>query len=359
MRKWVWVVGVIAAMLVAAGPASGRTFTSFAGEQGQPPADAPDGTTLDAFFPATLTIKKGDRVRVISKSFHTATFLGSANPLDFLPFVPDPAGGTYADAPNDAAGNPFYFEPLTRFIYNPGVFAPSGDTVIDDKAVHNSGILAPGNVTFSFPKAGTYTMLCLFHPGMTQKIVVKGPRATVAGPGLARQRANNQIQKAFDRAEALAATDVPANTVLAGIGGNTSLLAFLPNSLSVPVGTTVTFSSETLSEIHNVAFGPTDWHNGFDAATNFMPTGPGSPNQANPLWIYGSDPLPASGAFSYDGTNHGNGVLATPLMDDAPGDPPQGLPQTFRVTFTAPGTYGFFCQVHPFMTGEVVVTAGP
>ena len=50
----------------------------------------------------------------------------------------------------------------------------------------------------------------------------------------------------------------------------------------------------------------------------------------------------------------------TPLTDDQPGDPPQGLANSFRVTFTAPGTYGFFCQVHPFMAGEVVVTAaGP
>ena len=159
MPRSVWVIGAIVAVLAAAGPASGRTFTSFAGEQGQPPSGTPDGASLNAFFPATLTIKKGDRVKVISKSFHTATFLGSANPLDFLPFMPDPAGGTYAGVPDDAAGNPFYFEPLTKFIYNPEVFGPVGDTVVDDNGVHSSGV--PGSATFSFPKTGTYRMLCL------------------------------------------------------------------------------------------------------------------------------------------------------------------------------------------------------
>ena len=33
--------------------------------------------------------------------------------------------------------------------------------------------------------------------------------------------------------------------------------------------------------------------------------------------------------------------------------------QTFQFTFTAPGTYGYHCRIHSFMTGVVDVSSGP
>jgi plastocyanin len=45
------------------------------------------------------------------------------------------------------------------------------------------------------------------------------------------------------------------------------------------------------------------------------------------------------------------------LTDDQPGDPPNGLPQINRITFTKPGTYKYYCLLHgPDMSGEIVVT---
>ncbi len=63
--------------------------------------------------------------------------------------------------------------------------------------------------------------------------------------------------------------------------------------------------------------------------------------------------------YTYAGaTQHGNGVFATPLADDQPGDPPNGLPGSFKVRFTTPGTYHFICQLHgPDMAADIVVTA--
>jgi plastocyanin len=32
---------------------------------------------------------------------------------------------------------------------------------------------------------------------------------------------------------------------------------------------------------------------------------------------------------------------------------------TFSFTFTTPGSFGYFCALHPHMTGSIVVEAGP
>lgn len=367
MRRFIGVAAVAAA-LVLTGSAAAATYDIYAGEQEfPPPAGVPAGASLNAFFPGRLTIHAGDRVRVSSATFHTATFGPVAKTAPLVPFIPDPAGGTYADTPDDSAGNPWFFESLGKFIYNPGLFAPSGDNVVDDKQVHNSGAFGgdeqgnPGKVTFRFPKPGSYRLVCLLHPGMEGRVVVKPRRAkNVASPAQARARANAQIAAAWERAKALDDVDVPANTVFMGVGGKETLFGFLPSSLEVPAGTVVEFVTEAPSEVHNALFPNPEglpWLRDFLAATNFEPAGPAAPNQVQPFFIYGSDPAGDDGVYTFAGaTQHGNGVFATPLADDQPGDPPNGLAHSYRVRFTQPGTYDFICQLHPFMTGEIVVT---
>jgi LPXTG-motif cell wall-anchored protein len=49
--------------------------------------------------------------------------------------------------------------------------------VVDSQGLYNSGILGPGqSYTFSFPKAGTYSYVCVIHApqGMFGKITVEG-----------------------------------------------------------------------------------------------------------------------------------------------------------------------------------------
>ena len=360
MRRIVVLLAVLAALAIT-GSAGARTYSLFAGQQAPPPAGVPTQANLNGFYPGKLTIRAGDQVKVSSTFIHTATFGSPASlaPLRAL-FVPDPSGGTYGDTPNDFAGNPWYFEPLTKLIYNGLAFGPVGDRVVDDTLVHNSGALTPdqsgkpGTYTFEFPRRGTYQLVCLLHPGMQGTVVVKGKRAHVASPAVQRAKANKQIAAGWEKAKALDDTSVPANTVYMGVGGKETLLDFLPATQTVPAGTVVDFVAKAPSEPHNAEFGPLDWILPFNAATDLVPTGPGSPNQGAPFFFYGSDPA-VDGVYTYTGaTQHGNGVFATPLADEEDATP---LPNSFKVRFTTPGTYHFICQLHgPDMAADIVVT---
>jgi plastocyanin len=156
---------------------------------------------------------------------------------------------------------------------------------------------------------------------------------------------------AYAKAKVLAKTPAPANTVWVGMGGTTTLYTYLPNTLKVKVGTTVKFVNKSPSEVHDVAFGPQKYIQQFQTKYDLLPSGPKSPNQVSPVLPYGSEP---KGKYQYDGTNHGNGFLVTPLSTGTPGVP---LPHAATVTFTKPGTYHYFCLIHgPDMSGTVVVT---
>ena len=224
----------------------------------------------------------------------------------------------------------------------------------------SSGVLVPGpngkpvSKTLAFPKAGTFKVLCLVHPGMSATVAVKPAGAAVQPAAAVKAKAEAETAAAWAKASKLAATRVPAKTVYAGVGGKTTLLAFLPKKLAVKAGTTVNFLNKSPSEPHNMAFGPKKYIESLMKKVDLLPMGPGAPNQAPPFFVYGSDP-PA--AYMYDGTNHGNGFFVTPLIDNQPGSPPRGLPGSSRITFSKAGKFRFFCLIHgPDMGGEVVVT---
>ena len=136
-----------------------------------------------------------------------------------------------------------------------------------------------------------------------------------------------------------------------GFGKTWTVLGYFPQALKVKAGTTVTFVNKAPVEVHNVVFGPKKYILGLQKTTDLFPTGPKSPNQTSPFLVYGSEP---KGQYSFDGANHGNGFLSTPLNAGAPG---QGLSQSWAVTFTKPGTYSYFCWIHgPEMSGKIIVT---
>jgi hypothetical protein len=55
-------------------------------------------------------------------------------------------------------------------------------------------------------------------------------------------------------------------------------------------------------------------------------------------------------------TLHGNGFWNSGIMDRAGGALPRlPLPGSNSVRFGAPGTYVFYCLIHPFMRGTVIV----
>jgi plastocyanin len=346
------VLGIVLSIPAAA---SAKTWTVYAGSPGKAPAGTPKNASLNIFFPGALPIHVGDSLRIVNNEVHTATFLARGEKAPAL-FLPDPTGAKYQGI-NDSAGNPFFFNGQPKFIYNGAAFSPVGSTTVGDGKTHSSGIygkaLGRPAVTFKFPRTGSYKLVCLLHPGMkaTVDVVKKSSRAPSAA-GLRAQIAR-EAGKAFASAKKAAQSKPPANVVYAGVGDKATILGFLPQTLTVKAGTSVDFVERSASEVHNLVFGPKDYVEQFFKDTDQQPTGPGAPNQFSPVNVFGSDPA-SNGAYTYNGSNHGNGFFATPVIDKVPGPPLAG---SSRITFTTPGTYHYFCAIHgPEMSGDVVVT---
>jgi plastocyanin len=355
MRRVVALAAVLGAFAVA-GTAQAASWQVSAGEQAPPPKGTPKGATLNAFFPSRLMITAGDSVTFSSASFHTVTFLGGKPPAAL--FTPDPAKGTYSGI-NDAAGSPFYFNGMPKLIYNPAAFAPSGPKTVSSGVPASSGVLSPAGpkappakATFTFPKAGTFQLICNVHPGMKINVVVRNQGIGLPKtPSQVTSQSLTDITAAWEKTKKLAAAPVPANTVYMGIGGQPTILGMFPAVLTVKAGTTVKFVNHSPSEPHNAAFGPKAYLLGFSKKTDFLPAGPKSKNQVTPVFPYGTDP---KGEWTYDGKNHGNGFFQTPLTSGAASVP---LPHSFQVTFSTPGTYHFICFLHgPDMSGDIKVT---
>ena len=331
------------------------TWKVLVGEQTKPPAGTPKGTTLNDFFPGALQVNAGDKVTFQSSGFHTVTYLGTVR--DVLGFIPDPAKSQY-EGINDGTGEPFYFNGLRKFIFDAAAFGPYGPKVISGKTKASSGVIAPGpngkpvSATFSFPKAGNYPILCAIHPGMKMKVTVKAAGAAVPSAEEVAATAKAETQKAWAKAKPLAATKVPANTVFAGVGAETTILGFFPKQLRVKAGTTVSFVIKSPSEPHNPAFGPKKYLEQFGKQNEFFPMGPKGKNQVSPAHAYGTEP---AGGYKYDGQNHGNGFLVAPLRGR--GLFPGPVKNVSRITFTAPGKFHYICFLHgPDMSGDIVVT---
>jgi plastocyanin len=335
--------------------AAGATFTVYLGEFAPPPASLKKVPgTINEFLPSKVVIAAGDSVTFSSASFHTVTY----SPKPFPLVVPDPGKGSY-DGLTDAAGTPFYFNGMGKFIYNPLAFGPFGPKTISGKTPVSSGAMGPQGpkdppqtATYAFPKPGTYRVYCTLHPGMKGTVLVKPAGSAVPKtPDQVKAQALQGQTAAYPKAIALNNTKVAApNTVAMGVGGGVSMIAYYPKVLKVKAGTTVTFVNKSPSEVHNVVFGPKKYVEQFQKKTDLFPTGPKSPNQVTPVLPYATDAKP----YTYEGAaTHGNGFFATPLTAGAP----IGLARSSRVKFTAPGTYKYFCWIHgPDMGGTIVVT---
>ena len=100
------------------------------------------------FFPGSITIDAGDSI-----TYKLAS--GSGGDAHTISFVP---AGQKIPSPAD-----------------PADLVPAGGTTIDGTKFVNSGIAVGGqSVTFTFAKAGTYKILCLFHePAMVSTVIVQ------------------------------------------------------------------------------------------------------------------------------------------------------------------------------------------
>ncbi len=131
---------------------------------------------IEQFFPATINAKVGTKVTWQVLGVHTITFAPPSPAPYALAQAPD---GSYHN--NEAAGAPV---PLPAGPPPPTTPAQANQPSSVDGGTWNgtgersSGALLsfpPAIVSYSltFTKAGTYTYVCLIHPGMTGQVVVK------------------------------------------------------------------------------------------------------------------------------------------------------------------------------------------
>lgn len=355
-------VGILAALPAAA---SAKQYQAYAGNP--KPASQP-GTELNQFYPKKLRIRVGDTVRYSSLGFHNVSVLPKgASPAPLA--APDASGAKY-EGINDPTGQPFFYNGLPKFTYNADLFTQAGNAnVTKGETGENSGILlpsqdGPGRATLKFSVKGTTKVLCLIHPGMQQKVTVLGKKAKGADKtGKVAARAIKESNKGFRDADKAAAGKVPANTVYAGVERKQATkLAFYPANQTVAAGQAITFVNKSPSEVHNMTFvgagappSAAAFAEQHQRATDLLPAFPGG-NQLMPDFVYGSEPATAPGTWTYSGDEYGIGYLNTPLMDDAPGDPPAGLPGQETIVFSKPGTYAYYCAIHGAnMAGTVTV----
>ncbi|HEX7300649.1 MAG TPA: hypothetical protein VF257_16745 [Solirubrobacteraceae bacterium] len=309
---------------------------------------------VNAFFPSTTTIHRGDSVRFLPVGFHTLDLPATGGQP--IPLI-TPQGSQVVTGAVDAAGAPFWFNNQPLLSFNLPALAPAGFgktfTYTGARGVESGLPLInkPKPVTVKFAKTGTFTYFCDVHPGMKATVRVLGKTKHVPSARAHARSIRHQIALDLVRSKNLSKAKPPANTVNVGVAGKggTEYFGMVPAKSTVPVGTTLTFRmSPGTYETHTATFGPGDINKpssyiGKIAASFEGPV-------ISPLAIYPSDP-PGTVA-SLSPTLHGNGFWNSGAMDQVAASPP---PAANQVTFSTPGTYTFHCLIHTFMKGTVVV----
>jgi plastocyanin len=282
-----------------------------------------------AFLPSTITVNEGDTINwTMNADFsHTVSFLsGGPRPPDVMP--------------SD-----------TGVLFNPAIAFPSGGPSYDGTGFVNSGLLQGKRPSFAltFTKVGSYTYVCLLHPGMAATVVVQPAGSTY--PMTQAQvdaQANAELYAKLSQAEqdlegAQLASKANSNgttnyTVVNGVGGNqATVVRFLPVDVTVKAGDSVTWLGTDPHEIHTVTF--------YDPAgkvPDFVVPQP-QPNGPPKLVIPHGAP---EGDREVDSQElYNSGILA-------PG-------QSYTFTFPKPGVHTYVCLVHASqgMFGKVTVQA--
>jgi plastocyanin len=273
----------------------GENFASFA--------------SLNRFYVSDITVHPGDLVNFNWAGFHTVTFNPPAG-KDVLDYVTPPGltgSNTLATpttfvngTPGGGPGSPFPPPPFTLTI---GANLPNG----------------------------TYHFQCMLHQYMQGSIRVT--RGNLPRTDLENQtRANAQVAADIARSVRLNAALLRRDSedgALAGAGDHTiDLINYYPAEVRVQAGEAVTFKLANFGDPHSVTFG--------------YANAPLSP----PGEIFASAPSPAT----YSGGDLNSGYLMSKSMfkywNLAGRLPGFTRRSEYTITFTKPGTYGFYCTLH-------------
>jgi plastocyanin len=311
------------------------------------------GADVNDFFPHGVTVRVGDKVRFVPTGFHTVNLpKRGSGPLAFLA----PSGTT--SGATDAAGAAYWFNGQPTLGFNPPLVTKPGFgksfKYNGAKQVESGLPLAnrPKPMTVSFTKAGSYTYFCDLHPGMKGTVRVVGKSKKAPSAKADKKALKAQLARDEKIAKKLAKTKAASGTVDVGVAGahGVEIYTFLPGSITVPAGTTLKFQMTKGSfEAHTATTGPGDPEK---APASFLGklaasfTAPAIDSAA----IYPSDPPGPPAALTPQ--SHGNGFWNSGVIDT---DSKSPLPASSSVTFSAPGTYQFYCLIHPFMHGTVNV----
>src|SRR3954447_11477077 len=336
-------------LLLPAAAAQAKTKAMYAGPPVATAKKLGETKTANAFFPSKLTVNVGDSVSFVPMGFHTAHLPKKG--AGAVPLIV-PTGEKIAGA-TDAAGGAFWFNGQAALSLNPA-FAQSAYgkkfTFNGGKDVQ-SGL--PGEkakpTTVKFTKAGSYKVYCDLHPGMEATVTVAKKGATVPTAKQDAAAVKKQADAVVKVAKDLAKTNPGANTVDLGVAGKGGVEYFgmAPANLTVAPGTTVKFQMTKGSyEAHTATFGPGDINDpksylGGIAASFESPA-------IDPKGVYPSDVTPVA----VNSALHGNGFWNSGALD---ADGKSVLPGSSSVKFDTPGSYKYYCLIHPFMSGPVVV----
>lgn len=233
--------------------------------------------------------------------------------------------------------------------YSSGFIAPSGST---------------GN-TYRLPLAddadpGTYRFICIVHPDMVGRLIVKPEEEDVAPPSDVNAAAREQIEelarplrKAFATAKAGRATygdDVRIRLPMGGYHSSdvytVALDEFIPKTIKARVGEPVTW---TLVGPHTVSFGVPRYVPIYVVSSDGTVRRNAVVDRAA-----GGSPKAPPVDFEHEtyridgGTWDGSGFISSGLL----GSEPFSL---YTLRFAKPGRYRYACLVHPPMVGTLIV----
>ena len=325
---------------------------------GPPPANSKTFENLQAdvndFFPHGITIHVGDSI-AFQPGFHNVNFpKKGGRPAPFIIGTDQKA----ADV-KDEAGNPFWFNGQALFGFNPALLNSKTSATYDGKKAVVGGVPVLGKpyvFSVKFTKKGSYTYYCDVHAGMKGVVHVVAKSAKAPSKKADAKTVKNQVAAAIKTVNRLKATTPATGTVDVGVAGPGGVEYFniVGPKDPIAVGTTLRFTMTKGSfETHTATTGPGDPSNESDttsylnkAAATFQGAGP-----FDPIATYPSD-QPGGTPASLTPTLHGNGFWNSGVMDLNNASP---LPSNNSVRFDAPGTYTFYCLIHPFMKTTITV----